>query len=351
MYVPSQGSSMCSSFSAFLLITWLFKTVVDRLLSKGYRSCTHPKSRGYDVIPLCLPYHYLQAVSDDIYEHVISLSLFSSHFLQACHTNYRVRGAPVRSLKTSFITTVDLWPDTGRFHQLRRCRPKSRGADKTSLSTLAVDGLLSRFLCTRLARHTLNVYSFGGHDRGFFRLCQAMFGFVKPSVTLCCNVRSRLLLQPHAFASRLVFAIFFSVAALFSLPHPPNRQGTCRASGAPSSATDGTRLTKCHSKKAACTSSEFGVPTFFPCGSVQRLISRFCADHACRPTKTPRIVLFFSSPRDGTRYIIVVASGDNMPVLFGTTSRWARRFFSRHLFCGTIGTSNIRQQLNASFYI
>eukprot|EP00903_Cladosiphon_okamuranus_P009200 g8786.t1 len=39
---------------------------------------------------------------------------------KACHTNYRVRRSPVRSLKTSFITTVDLWPDTGRFHQLRR---------------------------------------------------------------------------------------------------------------------------------------------------------------------------------------------------------------------------------------
>lgn len=33
----------------------------------------------------------------------------------------------MRSLKTSFITTVDLWPDTGRFHQLRRCGAKSQG--------------------------------------------------------------------------------------------------------------------------------------------------------------------------------------------------------------------------------
>ncbi|CAM9462996.1 unnamed protein product [Ectocarpus sp. 6 AP-2014] len=39
---------------------------------------------------------------------------------KACLTNYRVRGPPVRSLKTSVITTVDLWPVTGRLHQLRR---------------------------------------------------------------------------------------------------------------------------------------------------------------------------------------------------------------------------------------
>ncbi|CAM9629673.1 unnamed protein product, partial [Hapterophycus canaliculatus] len=40
---------------------------------------------------------------------------------KTCQTNYRVRGPPVRSLKNRVITTVDLWPITGRFHQLRRC--------------------------------------------------------------------------------------------------------------------------------------------------------------------------------------------------------------------------------------
>ncbi|CAM9814152.1 unnamed protein product [Pylaiella littoralis] len=39
---------------------------------------------------------------------------------KASHTNYRVRGPPVRSLKTPIITTVDLWPITGRHHQLRK---------------------------------------------------------------------------------------------------------------------------------------------------------------------------------------------------------------------------------------
>lgn len=45
----------------------------------------------------------------------------SRPFCQASHTNYRVRGPPVRSLKTPIITTVDLWPITGRHHQLRKC--------------------------------------------------------------------------------------------------------------------------------------------------------------------------------------------------------------------------------------
>lgn len=39
---------------------------------------------------------------------------------KTAQTNYRARANPVRSLKTSYITTVDLFPATGRNHQLRR---------------------------------------------------------------------------------------------------------------------------------------------------------------------------------------------------------------------------------------
>ncbi|CAM9884672.1 unnamed protein product [Ascophyllum nodosum] len=35
-------------------------------------------------------------------------------------TNFKARRDPVRSLRTDYATTVDLWPVTGRFHQLRR---------------------------------------------------------------------------------------------------------------------------------------------------------------------------------------------------------------------------------------
>lgn len=50
----------------------------------------------------------------------VPIGLCVGPLLQTCHTNYRARGATVRSLKTSAISTVDLWPITGRYHQLRR---------------------------------------------------------------------------------------------------------------------------------------------------------------------------------------------------------------------------------------